>query len=42
MRITRDLRYITELEAEVERLRFMVLSLGAFVFALILAIAVVK
>lgn len=42
MRVTRDLRYIAELETELERVRFLALSLGALVFALILALAVTK
>ena len=42
MRVLRDLRYIAELEAEIERLRFAAWSLGAFVLALILALATVK
>lgn len=42
MRITRDLRYIAELEAELERMRFAAWSLGAFVLALVLSLAVVK
>ena len=42
MRTTSDLRYIAELEAELQYARFLALGLGAIVIALILALAVVK
>lgn len=42
MRITRDLRYIAALEAELERVRYAAISFAAFTFALILALAVVR
>lgn len=42
MRVTRDLRYIAELESEIERLRFFAWSLAVILFATILTIAVVK
>jgi len=40
--VMRNARYIAELEAEIERLRFAAWSLSAFVLALILALATVK